>query len=579
MGENKETASASYRFALACMAQLAGSGVRTVVGSPGFRSSPLLLAAHKTSGLEVLTAVDERGAAFLALGCARAQRAPVALICTSGTAVGNYLPAVMEANHAQVPLLLLTGDRPQELVGTGANQCTDQAKIFGSHVRLFLDSAPPGGAEHEANQAGYLIGKAVSRALQPVPGPVHVNLRFREPFLPGAEECARLEAAERPRPWSFLGAASGPSEEQALAVGSMIRAAKRPLLLLGPGSYGQKLLGRLAELSSVAGIPVVAEAASGLAFCNHSRRPKLVHRAETALEAMAKGELESPDLFIRIGAPLTGRAYPKLLASVERLPQLVFDDWGESREPGFHPSVLIEGNIEAWLDTPAAWTDASADNAWTESLLAFDAKQEARIDNHLDAANAFTEWHFHRHLDARFGEGVNLFLGNSMPIRDFNSVFPRTAKRLRVLSNRGLSGIDGLIATAAGIAVGSSRETHAVLGDLSTLHDLPSLALLRALRDRINLTIWVMNNGGGEIFRIVPTAKAGGRPEWFTTPQEFDLSALAKAFRISYARVHDLPALAAVGADTFSGNGVRLLEVIVNSESNLSIRRSFLNAN
>src|SRR5262245_6128474 len=135
----EQNAAFAYKFALGCMAQLAGSGVKTVVASPGFRNSPLLLAAHRTHGLQVLSSVDERGAGFLAIGVSRAQRLPVALLCTSGTAAGNYLPAVMEASHSRVPLVVLTGDRPQELVDTGANQCTDQAKLFGSHVRAFFD--------------------------------------------------------------------------------------------------------------------------------------------------------------------------------------------------------------------------------------------------------------------------------------------------------------------------------------------------------------------------------------------------------------------------------------------------------
>lgn len=568
------TETASYRFALSCLAQLACSGVSTVIASPGFRNSPLILAAHKTPGIEVITAVDERGAAFFAIGVARAQRRPVAVLCTSGTAVGNYLPAVMEANHSQIPLILLTADRPQELVGTGANQVTDQAKIFGSHVRFFADTAPPSGAGHESNHAGYLVGKALSRALQPNPGPVQINLRFREPFLPSSEECARLELEERPRPWSFLGSASGPNEEQALAIGSVIRTAKRPLFVLGPGSYGQKFLGRLNEISAGSGIPVLAEAASGLAFCENTSRPRLVHRAETLLEAMAKGELPAPDLFLRFGAPLTGRAYPRLLSATS-LPQIVFEEWGEAREPSFHPSVMVEGNCEAWLGTADVWADATPDAAWVESLLAFDAKTEARVDQHISATPAFTEWHFHRNFESRIGRGCNLFLGNSMPIRDFNSVFPRTAKRMRLFSNRGLSGIDGLIASAAGVATGSARETHAILGDLSTLHDLPSLALLSSLRARINFTLWVMNNGGGEIFRLVPTAKAGGQAEWFTTPQEYDLSALAKSFRISFARVHDLASLEAIVPETFSENGVRIIEVIAGGDENLKIRKSF----
>jgi 2-succinyl-5-enolpyruvyl-6-hydroxy-3-cyclohexene-1-carboxylate synthase len=572
MKEN-DNAAASYRFALACFAQLARSGVRTVVASPGLRNSPLVLSAHKNPSIEVLTAVDERGAAFLALGIARAQRAPVVLLCTSGTAVGNYLPAVMEANHSQVPLLLLTGDRPQELVGTGANQCTDQAKIFGAHVRLFLDTAPPTGADHELRHAGYLAGKAVSRSLLPVPGPVHLNLRFREPFLPGAEESALLEAMEPPRSWSFLCSPPGPSEEQAMAVSPVIRAAKRPLLVLGAGCHGQRLLGRLAELSERTGLPLLAEAASGAAYCENTSKQKLLHRAGWLLDAMACGRIPAPDLFVRIGPPLTGREYPRLLEKTEAA-QLVFEDWGEAREPGLHPSVIVEGGLESWLDS-AAWSEASAESAWVDALLEYDQGLEKKIDKHLQAAPAFTEWHFHRYFERRIGRGPNLLLGNSMPIRDFNSVFPRDAKRMRVFSNRGLSGIDGLVATAAGLAVGSAKETHALLGDLSALHDLPSFGLLSSLRNRLNLTIWVMNNGGGEIFRMVQTANTGGQENWFTTPQEFDLSALAKTFRLSYTRVQDLASLEAIAPETFSGNGVRLIEVLVDREWNLKIRKSF----
>ena len=572
-------ADASYRFALNCLAQLAGSGVKTLVASPGFRNSPILLAAHKTPGLEVITAVDERGAGFLALGIARAQRRPVALACTSGTAAGNYLPAVMEANHSQIPLVVLTADRPPELVGTGANQVTDQAKLFGSHVRHYADTAPPSGAPHEPNHAGYLIGKAVARAIHPAPGPVHVNLRFREPFLPSGDRCAALEAEPRPRPWSFLGSGSGPSEEQALAIGSMLRAARRPMFVLGPGSYGQKLLGRLSEVSARTGIPLLAEAASGLAFCDNLAGPKLLHRAEVILEAMEKGEVTAPDLLLRIGAPLTGRAYGRLLEAAA-IPQIVFEEWGESREPHFHPSVMIEGNLEVWLANPDAWDGTSPESIWVERLVALDEQIDTKVGDHLRKNTQFSEWHFHRHFDGRLGRmGVNLFLGNSMPIRDFNSVFPRTVKRMRIFSNRGLSGIDGLVASAVGVALGSGRETHAILGDLSTLHDLPSLALMNALRSRINFTLWVMNNGGGEIFRIVQTAKAGGEQEWFTTPQEYDLSALAKTFRISFTRVHDLESLEAIGPETFSENGVRLIEVIAGGEENLKIRKTFSHAN
>lgn len=167
-----------------------------------------------------------------------------------------------------------------------------------------------------------------------------------------------------------------------------------------------------------------------------------------------------------------------------------------------------------------------------------------------------------------------IFLGNSMPIRDFNSAFPSTKKNLRVQSNRGQSGIDGLIASAMGAAFASKTPTHAILGDLSMLHDLPSLSLTNTLKDEISLTIWVMNNGGGEIFRMVPTARSGAKAEWFTTPQDLDFAALAKSFKIPYLRIHNKEELLDLDSSIFS-QGIRLIELLFDSEKNLEVRKTF----
>jgi 2-succinyl-5-enolpyruvyl-6-hydroxy-3-cyclohexene-1-carboxylate synthase len=162
-----------------------------------------------------------------------------------------------------------------------------------------------------------------------------------------------------------------------------------------------------------------------------------------------------------------------------------------------------------------------------------------------------------------------------MPIRDFNSAFPPSEKSIRVFSNRGLSGIDGLVATAAGLSLAGGKDTHAILGDLSTLHDLSSLSLLAQQQEKLRLTLWVMNNGGGEIFRIVPTAKTAGRREWFTTPQAYDLSALAKAFRIPYLRLSSREDWEALEPGACAGPGARIVEVLVDRETNLAVRKKF----
>jgi 2-succinyl-5-enolpyruvyl-6-hydroxy-3-cyclohexene-1-carboxylate synthase len=566
----KDNSALSYLSAAHCMQQLYSSGVRTLVASPGLRNSPLLLAAHRTSGLKVITAVDERGGGFLALGICRGSDAPVALLCTSGTAVANYFPAVMEANHSQLPLVVLTADRPTELVGTGANQCTDLTKVFGSHVRFSAEIGPA--IEANFNQGKYVIARAVARSERPVPGPIHVNLRFREPFLP--ERGGLPDLLIEKMNWKFLSAESHPSAEQLEAIHSLVQAAERPAIVLGPAQLAERDALALAKFSEAARIPILAEAASGISFHGEFSSSLTLQRSEALLEKMLAGKIPAPDLILRFGEPVTGRGLGNLLKQAP-IAQLVFEDWGEAREPNLHPSIFVEGGFSAWIQALAERQWKRTEFSWSGELLKADAAIDSALAAHLEDSKAFTEWHFHRAFAEKVGAGASLFLGNSMPIRDFNSVFPKTNKRLRVFANRGLSGIDGLIASAAGIAHSTKAETHAVIGDLSALHDLSSLSLLRSLGPDLRLTIWVMNNGGGEIFRIVPTAKTEGQLEWFTTPQEYDLSALAKAFQIPFTLVRSLADLADLPNGGFESPGVRIVEVLVQSEKNLEVRKAF----
>lgn len=567
----------SLCVAKALIRQLVESGVSHLVASPGYRNSPLLLAAHKEKELKVLTAVDERGAAFAALGISKALGRPAAVICTSGTAVANYFPAVMEANEAGVPLVVITADRPLELLGTGANQCTDQIKVFGAHVRHYAEVNAPTESFAGEEHARYAVGRAVARAQEPSPGPVHLNVRFREPFLPdaGSQENLRPEPRAPHAHWKFISAASGPSKEQWDAIEFLFSAAQRPAILLGAASFPPALLRKIAQFSAKSGIPLLAEAASGVAYCGEETQ-FLSPRPEPILAAMAEGKLEAPDLLFRIGPPLTGRGLGRLLAA-HPVPQLVLDQWGNFQEPHLYPSVLMEGGIEGWLDAFNRSNIQILDGAWRRRLLAAEEDADKKLQGLL-AESSITEWLFHRQLADKLLDDSLLFLGNSMPIRDFNSVFPArlaAPKKFRVLSNRGLSGIDGLIATAAGAALAHDKQAHVVLGDLSTLHDVSSLSLLSSLRDTLQLTLWVMNNGGGEIFRIVQTAKAGGDAEWFTTPMPYDLAALAKAFHLSYGVIRSRQDLEDTPPDAVNGPGVRILEVRVDREPSLALRQKF----
>jgi 2-succinyl-5-enolpyruvyl-6-hydroxy-3-cyclohexene-1-carboxylate synthase len=564
----------SLSLAKALVRQLVMSGVTHLVVSPGYRNSPLLLAAHREKELTVTTAVDERGAAFAALGIAKLNGAPAAVMCTSGTAVANYFPAVMEAGEAGVPLVVITADRPLELIGTGANQCTDQIKVFGNHVRHYAEINAPTESFPGEEHARYATGRAVARSLEPSPGPVHLNVRFREPFLPDAASQENLELKERGphENWKFISAASGPSKEQWDALELLFSTANRPVILVGATSFNPATLRKIARFSKGSGIPVLAENASGLRFCGEEL-PHLCPNPDLILGAMADGTVEAPDLLFRIGPPLTGRGLGRLLKT-KAIPQVALDQWGYFQEPHLYPSILMEGGVDGWLDAFVRSHIQILDGAWRRRLLEAEEKIETKLQSHF-AEGIFTEWLFHRTLEEKLTPDSLVFLGNSMPIRDFNSAFPKSAKPLRVLSNRGLSGIDGLIATAAGASLAHGKQTHVVLGDLSTLHDLSSLSLLSSLRDTLHLTLWVMNNDGGEIFRMVQTAKAGGDPTWFTTPVPYEISALAKAFYLSYGIVRSRKELEETPPDAVNGPGVRIIEVLVDREPSLALRQNF----
>lgn len=563
----------SFRLALAITAQLVSSGIKVVVASPGYRNSPLLLAAHLEEDLEVVSGVDERGAAFLALGLAKAGT-PSALLCTSGTAIANYFPAVMEAYHSHVPLLVITADRPVELVGTGANQCTDQAKVFGGHVRHAIEISCADSSFDFENHARYAVGKGVGLSQNPAPGPVHLNVRFREPFLPDAATAEKVKA-ERKEPalqWKFLPSASGPSKEQWEAVEAVLETATKPLVVLGAGDFSDALLAAVFSVSEKTGCPILAENASGLPFRSGRYAGYISRHVESTLSAIAKGEIEPPDLLIRIGAPLTGKGLGSLLKS-SKIPQLLFDQWEESREPHLHPSICVQGGTEGWMAAILRSNVRIRNSEWRDAIFSHAEKFESQISSHL-SSGPLTEWVFHHEVESKISEGSALFLGNSMPIRDFNQTFPASRKSLRIFTNRGLSGIDGLIATATGVALARGGETHAILGDLSTLHDLPSLALASTNREKLRLTFWIMNNGGGEIFKIVQTARTAGKQEWFTTPQTFDVAAIAKAFQIPFARISSREQWSELSASACSGVGVRIIEIMADAESNLRVRQS-----
>jgi 2-succinyl-5-enolpyruvyl-6-hydroxy-3-cyclohexene-1-carboxylate synthase len=528
--------------------ELVRGGVTDAVVAPGSRSAPVALAladAERAGRLTLHVRIDERTAAFLALGLAKASGRPVPVLTTSGTATAHLHAAVLEADAAGVPLLALTADRPPELRDTGANQTIAQPGLYGGAVRAAVDVGVPEAGREEAQNRYWrsLVAKALLTArgaLSGDPGPVHLNLPFREPLLP---EDADVRTAG---PWSGRpdGApwTGGP-------VAAVVRPADagpaRTLVVVGDTTPA---LGRAAaELAAARGWPVVAEPSSGA-------WPASVRGGALLLGVPGWLAEQRPERVLVVGRPTLSRPVSALLAD----PAVRVETVGTS------PRWADAGRSTTWvggLPAPGAspgGTPATADPAWRAAWCAAADRVGRAVDGVLDALPALTAGLLARDLVAALPDGALLVLGSSTPVRDVDRLaVPRAG--LTVLANRGVAGIDGTVSTAVGAARVHGGRAFALLGDLTLLHDLQGL-LVGEGEPRPDLTLVVPDNDGGGIFAQLepgqPRYEAGYR-RVFGTPHGRDLVAVAEALGWPAVRVSTSADL----ADAVAAGGPRVVVV------------------
>ena len=554
----------STALATAVVDELIRCGLRDAVLAPGSRSAPLAMELHRRSvagDVRLHVRIDERSAAFLALGLAKSGGRPVVVTCTSGTAAAHFHAAVIEADESDVPLLVLTADRPPELRGTGANQTIDQLKLYGSAVRWFCEL---GVAEAGAPRAGYwrsaaarAWGIASGQAGGPA-GPVHLNVPLREPLVPDdpqREQPAGAAAQEpdgagpgrngRPdgRPWtSFAARLELPWTE-------------RGLVVAGDGDYDP---GPLLDLAARAGWPVLAEPSS-----NARRGPLALRGYQYLLADPDFLAAHRPDVLVSAGRPGLSRGQQALLRAGGAVRHVVLSQGpGRWSDPGRSATDVA---VEVTL---APGPPGHSGSAWARSWLTADARVMAAVDAGLDAGDALTEPRLARDLAAGLPDGALLWAASSLPIRDLDQqMAPRQG--LRVLASRGASGIDGLVSSAIGAAVAHQAAgggpAVALLGDLALLHDTPGL-LLGPDESRPDLLIVVVNNDGGGIFsQLEQAAFPDSFERVFGTPHGTSVADLAAAARLPYRAVRTVAdladELAALRSGAAPGRGIRLAEL------------------
>ena len=556
---------AQFQRARLLVGSLMRAGVRRAVTSPGSRSTPLVLAAldAEAAGFDVRSIVDERAAGFFALGQARATGVPTALICTSGTAPAHYLPAMMEAREAGVPLIALTADRPVESMDCAAPQTTDQTKLFGSVVNHFAEVDLGGRVDPLSLRAlRRAATQAAFRSLWPRPGAVHLNVRARKPLerAEGAEGRALAAAVDDllAAPLEAGRPHVAPDPHALDRAARLCRQAERGLIVAGPmplpsssgRSRGGDVYG-LAGLTRRSGFPLVAEATSQSRFVERDAavgagRP--VDCLGAAWAADGGKTLPAPDLVLQVGAPPVSAGVQRLLETCGA-PQIVLSD-GPWTDPAGLATVFVPGDVAAAVAGLRARLEAapgeSARDDWRRGVLALGSRfvEAAASGRAASGGRGFHDGEAARAAAEAVPTGGLLMLGNSLPVRLVEDWVGRIERRVWVAGQRGLSGIDGLVAGFLGsLSTGGFPGGVLLLGDVSLLHDLDGLAAASAYGNGPPAAIVVIDNGGGRIFERLPIANADvfGGPaggHWLT-PHGVDFGGLARAFGLPYARVEE----------------------------------------
>ena len=570
----------NVQWAQALIQGLISGGVAHAVLSPGSRHTPLVLAMHQAAEggqLHIHDVLDERSAAFFALGIARISGGPVIVSCTSGSAGAHYLPAIIEASHDRLPLIALTADRPPELQGIGAPQTTEQAAFYGAHVRFFADAGLP---ESATATPQALAKQALEAALGGDPGPVHLNLPFKKPLWDGD-----LSAPAAAHPFEV--STEPPLDLEAItAAVTQIKRSKRGLLVVGPGDLGERGLSRahaakrlavlVGRLADHLGWPLLVDGASYVR--GEFGLPGALYVGDTLSRSEGIRNALKPDLVLRIGQIPTSTPLRKMLANCGHECTLLLDVSGRMQDPDKVGATVLSGDTFTVLETLIAQlADVSASEhatwgaRWSAMARAVEGEQAA-----MHADSRLWSGACARTLAETLPKGGLIHLASSLAVRAFDAFGGATSAEVQLTSNRGVNGIDGTMATAFGQARSWPRPVAVLLGDLAFLHDLGTLATQGATWDGPPLVFLVLDNQGGGIFDHLPIAAHSGAFEpHFATPPNVDIAAIASPLVSTCVSLSEAAMLRPALRDGFTRPGVSVIHARFSRDSDLEAHRLY----
>jgi 2-succinyl-5-enolpyruvyl-6-hydroxy-3-cyclohexene-1-carboxylate synthase len=576
------SATDTYLLLRAFVDELTRCGMRAACTSPGSRSAPLALTLAREQRLRCYSHVDERCSGFFALGLAKASGLPVAVTCTSGTAVANLLPAAIEAREARVPLLLLTADRPAELRETGAGQAIDQLKLFGGAAKWFFEVGTHEADDERVRWMRTLACRAYATALEGRPGVVHLNFALREPLVtdePLPDDSTGRSGGE---PYVLRAPPAGVPQAPDATLGELVAGSRRGVVVAGrderlPSPAARSLGEAAADFAEAAGWPLLADPLSG------ARRGTgaIAHYDALLRDERFSGPLR-PDLVLRVGDLPVSKPLRTWLAGLSDVRQVALDPHGAWQDPAAVLSYSPAIEPAQALDALTRAGVACSGEDWLASWRSGDERAAEAIIGVLGDGST-SEPAVALELGVLLPQQATLFVASSMPVRDIETFWPIRADGPRVLCNRGANGVDGTVSSAFGAAAAGDGPVVLLIGDVALAHDIGGL--LAARRLGLKLTIVLLDNGGGGIFDFLPVASAAAarasepeqRQDIYTrhiaTPTGLDFSVAARLYGLSHERAEDVAGFRSALERALARENSSIVEVRSDRAANVALHR------
>jgi 2-succinyl-5-enolpyruvyl-6-hydroxy-3-cyclohexene-1-carboxylate synthase len=561
-----DPAAASLEYTSSFVDRLSTLGVQHACICPGSRSTPLTLAFVGHSSIRTWMHIDERSAGYFALGMAKSLRSPVALVCTSGTAAANFMPAVVEARHSCVPLLVCTADRPPELRDTGALQSIDQLKLYGSFVKWFAEMATPDESPATLRYAESVATHAVRAAMGTPSGPVHLNFPFREPLVPKQQRPKQALLSRNPTPISTSTHQLNQIEIAHLA--DRLRASHRGLIVCGPQDQ-ESFTESMSALAEATGFPIAADPLSQLR-CGFPTPTRVIDHYDIFLRSADARRILAPDLVLRFGMTPTSKALLTFLSALPDAYQVSVTSNGISNDPTRVVDEVNGADAPHFGSVLASLVGSGhgEKSKWLELWQRADDTVRSAISARFSEPSGLSEPLVSQTLSEIVPPNALLYVGNSMPVRDLDGFFPSRSAPLRIMANRGVNGIDGVVSSALGAGAALNQRVVLVIGDLSFYHDLNGL--LATKLHKLDATIILLNNNGGGIFSFLPQAMHTDTFEPnFAVPTCLDFEPAVAMYGGTFQRLQTVDELRDAVATAAETPGLSVLEIFTDRTQNV----------